>query len=97
MSTSYTSISQADIPDHVNWVTAGAVTKVKNQTHNCGSCWTFGTTGAVEGAHAIATKQLISLSEQQLVDCSHECWLPGPENCNNGCHGGSTYYALGYV
>jgi C1A family cysteine protease len=51
-----TMISQADIPDHVNWVTAGAVTKVKNQTHNCGSCWTFGTTGTVEGAHAIATK-----------------------------------------
>jgi len=71
----------------VNWVTKGGVTGVKNQG-GCGSCWAFSTTGAMEGAHWVAAKKLLSFSEQQLVDCSTR---------NNGCGGGSMALAFTYL
>lgn len=64
--------------DSVNWVNKGAVTPVKDQG-SCGSCWSFSATGALEGAHQIATGDLLSFSEQQLVSCS---------TANYGCNGG---------
>merc|ERR1719168_603047 len=75
------------VPESVNWVEAGAVTPVKDQGQ-CGSCWSFSTTGAMEGAHFMATGELLSFSEQQLVDCS---------TLNMGCNGGNPLWAYRYL
>ncbi|KAG5870086.1 hypothetical protein JTB14_015185 [Gonioctena quinquepunctata] len=79
---------EGDLPKTVDWVKKGAVTPVKDQAA-CGSCWSFSATGTLEGFNFIKTGKLVSLSEQQLVDCAED-------NCF-GCSGGLMYKALEYV
>ena len=79
----------AQIPDYHDWRLFGAVNPVKDQAV-CGSCWSFGTSGTIEGQYFVKTGHLVRLSEQQLIDCS---WQKG----DNGCNGGEDFRAYQYI
>lgn len=87
----YTAPSNVLLPSSVDWRQKGAVTSVKDQGQ-CGSCWTFSSTGALEGSWAINKGQLLDLAEQQLVDCAQ-----GIKYGSHGCNGGQMEGAFKYV
>ncbi|KAJ8962405.1 hypothetical protein NQ318_018389 [Aromia moschata] len=76
------------LPSEVDWREDGAVTPVKNQKM-CGSCWAFSAVGALEGQYFLKTGNLVSMSEQNIVDCS--------KVHNKGCVGGDIIPAFAYV
>jgi len=76
-----------DLPDSLDWRDKGAVTGVKDQ-EQCGSCWAFCAVASMEGAYFLAHQQLLSLSEQQIVDC---------DEYDHGCEGGWPTNAMQYV
>ncbi|KAL3505341.1 hypothetical protein ACH5RR_035182 [Cinchona calisaya] len=77
-----------DLPSSLDWRKKRAVTKVKDQG-SCGACWAFSATGAIEGINKIVSGSLVSLSEQELIDCDR--------SYNNGCGGGLMDYSYEFV
>ncbi|KAI3684461.1 hypothetical protein L6452_33685 [Arctium lappa] len=80
-------VDRHNLPKEFDWRQHGVVNPPKDQGQ-CGSCWAFGAMGSLESAHAIRTGQLVSVSEQQIVDCDLE---------QGGCDGGVPAYALNYA
>lgn len=80
-------LTTADLPASVDWRKKGAVNPVQDQG-DCGSCWAFSSTAAMEGAHFLKTGKLLKLSESQFVDCDPK---------SDGCDGGLEEFAFEYA
>ncbi|KAL6542800.1 hypothetical protein OROHE_010320 [Orobanche hederae] len=76
------------VPSSIDWRDKGAVTDVKSQG-KCGGCWAFSAVAAVEGINQLKTNELVSLSEQELLDCD--------TSLNRGCNGGTINYAFDFI
>nr|CAB3483993.1 unnamed protein product [Digitaria exilis] len=85
----YANVSIDDLPDSIDWRTKGAVTPIKDQGE-CGCCWAFSTVASMEGIVKLSTGKLISLSEQELVDCD-------VNGMDQGCEGGEMDDAFEFI
>ncbi len=86
---SFIIFNTTDLPKSVDWRPTGAVTSVKDQG-KCGSCYAFSAVGSIEGQYWNLTKKTVSLSTEQVVDCSDSYG-------NKGCGGGVPDWAFDYV
>jgi len=80
-------VNITSVPSEIDWVSLGVVTNVKDQGQ-CGSCWSFSTTGAMEGAYQIKYGKLVSFSEQEFIDC---------DKTDSGCNGGLMNLAFAFA
>ncbi|XP_029020733.1 cathepsin O [Betta splendens] len=83
----YSGLTPENLPAKFDWRDKAVVAPVQNQ-QACGSCWAFGTVGAIQSVHAIGGFTLEQLSVQQVLDCSIQ---------NSGCNGGSAVWALDWL
>ena len=88
---SFSGSGAKNAPATVDWRSENAVTPVKDQGQ-CGSCWSFSASGAMEGAWALSKGQLVSMSEQELVDCAGLKY--GSMGCNGGLMEGAFNFAI---
>jgi cathepsin L len=88
-SSTHVVVPDDQLPASIDWRQKGAVTQVKDQGV-CGSCWTFGSAAAFEGAYSIKYGTLMEFSEQQILDCAY---VDG----NTGCDGGTAYGAYDWL
>jgi len=91
--THFHNIKSSDLPPQIDWRNLSVVSDVKDQGM-CGSCWAFAATETIESALAIATGELVILSEQNMVDCTKN-----PQKCGGtgGCEGATAELGFTYV
>uniref|UniRef100_A0A224XJ52 Putative cathepsin l n=1 Tax=Panstrongylus lignarius TaxID=156445 RepID=A0A224XJ52_9HEMI len=77
------------LPDSIDWREKGAVSEIKDQGQ-CGACWAFSAIGAIEGQYFMKTGKLVTLSEQNIIDCSKDYG-------NSGCKSGTMNGAFKYI
>merc|ERR1719312_2218751 len=82
-------LSDEPLTSGIDWRNKGGVTGVKNQG-NCGSCWSFGAVGSVEGVHKSKSGSLVTFAEQELLDCVYE-------GKRDGCQGGWMHDGFDYM